>query len=224
MPPLQSCPRATTTKHPHSINRTSSASEESYKRRLEVLRRQPCGAWQPVPPWIRCGIASARSSGSAYGRFRWSSSSWPSRTSCLQGARRVGLVRKMWHGMNDNLSNLEVKIKVHPSGNSFHRSNGFTLLYREMLTLRPRVGGQSAQNSEGRITTTTTMVLTGAQTSRWVSTLRASVLLDVVRRPATTTAQRVRLIVALSKARCTFRLQGERRDEIRISVHHVHEY
>ena len=43
-------------------------------------------------------------------------------------------------------------------------------------------------------------VLTGSEAGSWVAALGAGVLLDVVRRASTATAQRVRLIVALSKA------------------------
>lgn len=60
-----------------------------------------------------------------------------------------------------------------------------------------------------RIKTQTSVIqsiLTGTQLGRWVSALGALGLLDVVRRASATTAQRVRLITALSKAWCSLRL------------------
>lgn len=84
-------------------------------------------------------------------------------------------------------------------------SSPSVLLYREYLTSWP-VSCKVHQLAQGSEYRTRTIYwkregkLTGPETSRWVSALRASVLLDVVRGPATTTAQRVRLVVALSKA------------------------
>lgn len=51
------------------------------------------------------------------------------------------------------------------------------------------------------------VTLTWSQLGRWVSTLGAGGLLDVVWRTSATTAQSVRLITALSKTWCTFGLQ-----------------
>lgn len=47
-----------------------------------------------------------------------------------------------------------------------------------------------------------------------VSALGALGLLNMVRGPATTTAQSVRLIVAFTKARCTFRLETQKNNMI----------
>lgn len=51
---------------------------------------RPSWAWPGCPRGIRCGNGGAQPSGAACDRCRWSSSSWPSRTSCRNATWRRG--------------------------------------------------------------------------------------------------------------------------------------